>query len=246
MTTEATHQIPSRALASEARQVTALGCVATAAAGMLLTVRVEVGPWFGPTALAVFASIMAVVLATITRHHPFDRFGPANVVTTIRAVLTALVVAFLAAPAPHPGTALGAALLGLVVVVMDGVDGRLARQSRMQSPFGARYDLEVDALLILALSALVYRHEKAGVWVLASGLLRYLFVLTGVAWAWMRRPLEPSRRRQTVCVIQIAGLLLALAPFVHVPASVWLSAVALAILTWSFGVDVLWLWRGRR
>ena len=41
---------------------------------------------------------------------------------------------------------------------------------------------------------------------LLSGLLRYAFVAAGWLWPWLRAPLPPSRRRQTICVVQIVGL----------------------------------------
>ena len=47
------------------------------------------------------------------------------------------------------------------------------------SAFGARFDMEVDALLILVLSAGVWWFDKAGAWVWLSGLLRYAFIAAG-------------------------------------------------------------------
>ena len=46
---------------------------------------------------------------------------------------------------------------------------RLARapHRRSRARFGARFDMEIDALLILALSILAWRHGKAGAWVVA-------------------------------------------------------------------------------
>jgi phosphatidylglycerophosphate synthase len=102
--------------------------------------------------------------------------------------------------------------------------------------------MEVDALLIMALAVLVVQFQKAGVWVLASGLMRYLFVAAAWVLPWMSRSLPLARRRQAVCVIQMSGLMLALAPFVPAPVSVWVAAVSLVVLAWSFWVDVRWLW----
>ncbi len=101
--------------------------------------------------------------------------------------------------------------------------------------------MEVDALLILVLAILCWQLEKAGPWVLASGLLRYGFVASAGVWPWMGRPLPPSRRRQAVCVGQVLGLLLAVAPFVDAPASDVLAGTALAALLCSFLADTLWL-----
>ena len=39
----------------------------------------------------------------------------------------------------------------------------------MASAFGARFDMETDALLLLVLAALAWQFDKAGAWVLASG-----------------------------------------------------------------------------
>jgi len=103
--------------------------------------------------------------------------------------------------------------------------------------------MEVDALLILALSVLTWRHGKAGAWVLFSGLLRYLFVAAGWALEWMRQPLSPTIRGKVTCIVQIGGLLIALSPIVTPPLSDLVAAAALMALTGSFAIDVNRLWR---
>jgi phosphatidylglycerophosphate synthase len=130
--------------------------------------------------------------------------------------------------------------------MLDGVDGWLARRTRMSSRFGARFDMEIDALLILALAILVWQHGKAGMWVTLSGLLRYGFLAAGWIVPKMNRPLPDSRRRQTVCVVQIAGLLVALEPFVMPAASELIAVAALLALVYSFAVDTVWLLSDRR
>jgi phosphatidylglycerophosphate synthase len=190
---------------------------------------------------ACFGLIMLPVIGLLRAHHPFDRFGPANQITTVRAMLVALVAGFIGEPR-RPGVAAGAAIVGIIVMALDGVDGWVARRSRVASTFGARFDMEIDALLILVLAILVWQYDKAGPWVVLSGLLRYLFVAAGWLAPWLRRPLPPSRRRQTICVIQIAGLILAVAPIVTSPLSTVLAAVTLLTLCYSFLVDTLWLW----
>jgi phosphatidylglycerophosphate synthase len=115
----------------------------------------------------------------------------------------------------------------------------------MQSRFGARFDMEVDGLLILALAILVSEYGKAGRWVVLSGLMRYLFVAAGWLAPWLRRPLPPSQRRQTICVVQIVALTLAIVPAITPPFSQLLAAGALLTLSYSFLVDTAWLWRSR-
>jgi phosphatidylglycerophosphate synthase len=193
------------------------------------------------TAGLVFATIMVVVAGFRRARHPLARFGLANQITAFRALLVAMVAAAIGEPV-EPSVAAGAVALALLATVLDGVDGWLARRSGTSSEFGARFDMEVDALLILVLAALVWRHEKAGAWVLLSGSLRYLFVIAGWMAPWLGEPLPASRRRQTVCVVQIGGLMLALTPAIPPPASTWLAGIALAALCYSFLVDTLWLW----
>jgi phosphatidylglycerophosphate synthase len=121
------------------------------------------------------------------------------------------------------------------------VDGWLARRSSLSSAFGARFDMETDALLILVLSALAWRWDRAGVWVLACGLMRYAFVAAAWVWPWLARPLPPSVRRKFVAVVQMVGLAIVVAPIVRPPLGAWLAGATLAVLVWSFAVDVTWL-----
>jgi hypothetical protein len=97
----------------------------------------------------------------------------------------------------------------------------------------------------MVLAALAWQFGKAGVWVLLAGLLRYLFVAAGWLWPPFSRPLEPSGRRKTVCVVQIVGLIVAIAPPIQPPLSNGIAAASLLALTWSFAVDVRWLWASR-
>jgi phosphatidylglycerophosphate synthase len=205
----------------------------------------DVSQRFPVVASAVFAGVMLLAIAFLGAAHPFERFGPGNQVTAVRATLVALVAGVIPEP-PTSAVATAAALLASVVTALDGVDGWLARRSRMASSYGARFDLEVDALLIMVLAILAWRHDKAGAWVLLSGLTRYAFIAVGALWSWMRRLLPPSRRRQTICVVQIAGLIIVMLPFVKPPLSSTIAAVSLAALWYSFLVDILWLWKQSR
>jgi phosphatidylglycerophosphate synthase len=138
-----------------------------------------------------------------------------------------------------------AAIAATIVAILDGVDGWLARRSRMASAFGARIDMETDAVLILVLSMLVWHHGKAGGWILLGGLLRYAFIAAGWMLPWMARPLTPTHRAKTITIIHVVGLIVALAPIVALPLSAIVVAATLAALTWSFAVDVHRLWQQR-
>lgn len=210
----------------------------------LVQVRLGLGDMYPLSVLLVFVAGAALVLASLASQHPFPRFGPANGVTSLRLMLTSL-VAGLALEGPSAGVSAVAAAVALGATALDGLDGWLARRTGLASEFGARFDMETDALLILVLAVVAWEHERAGVWIVLAGAMRYLFVLAGYGWAWMNAPLPPSQRRKAVCVIQIVGLGLVVSPLLAPPASAVAAAATLAALAWSFGADVLWLYQHR-
>lgn len=177
--------------------------------------------------------------------HPYPRFGPANYVTTIRALLVALIATSIVGPAT-PEVLWAVIGVTALVAALDGLDGWLARRTGMASAFGARFDMETDAVLILVLSILVWQQEKAGGWVLLCGLMRYGFVAAGWLQPWLAQPLRSTRRGKTVAVGQLLGLSVALAPIVSPPVSTLVAALTLTALAWSFAIDVRWLLRHDR
>ena len=235
-------RLPTAPLRSSAVTSKLIGRVAVLAIATVARAALPLGEYYAMKAAALFVAVMGLSLGFLQLHHPFTRFGAANQITTLRAILVSLVAGLVGEPR-IPSVAAGAVIASIAVTALDGVDGWLARRNGIASAFGARFDMEIDALLILALSVLAWRHDKAGEWVVASGLMRYVFVAAGAMAPWLRAPLAPSRRRQTICVLQIAALTLAMAPVIQPPASTVLAAAALAALMYSFLIDTLWLWR---
>ena len=206
-------------------------------------------------AAATMATVVTLILyavivsSVVTRWPPRQDFGWANRATLLRGCMIIVLVAIACAVAA--GAELSVthlwwyAVAALLALILDGVDGQLARRTNSASEFGARFDMELDALFILGLCLLVFAVGKAGAWVLALGLMRYGFVAAAWALPWMNQPLPPSFRRKTVCVWQIVTLMVAIVP----PAPSLLVSVSLAtaliLLTWSFFLDVYWLYQRR-
>lgn len=216
--------------------------IAGLALALPLAILLRLLPIGAPAALAglgLFLLVVAIGQARIETHHPPARLGAANGVTLLRAAGAGLIAALALDPEPAASWELVAATA--LLVGLDGIDGMLARRQRLASAFGARFDMEVDALTILALSGLAVGLGKAGPWILAIGLMRYAFVLAGWALPILARPLPRSMRRKTVCALQLAVLTLLLAPPVVPPLSAALAAFALAALTVSFAIDLAWL-----
>jgi phosphatidylglycerophosphate synthase len=214
------------------------------AGGTALVVRAvfDLGGAYPLKASAAFAVVVLAAIRLVGRAHPFSRFGVANQMTTARAACVALLAALIGERA-SPSLAVTVAAAGAATVLLDGVDGWIARRTKLASAFGARFDVETDAALIQVLAILVWQFGKAGPWIIAAGLLRYGFVGAGWVWPWMRGPLPSSRRARAICVIQIAALIVAILPFVPVPLSSGVAAAGLSALLYSFAVDTLWLWR---
>jgi phosphatidylglycerophosphate synthase len=184
----------------------------------------------------------ALLLWRLPTHHPFTRFGMANQVTLARSVLVVLLAGFIGMGAA-PQLQLAALWIAVPAAALDAVDGWLARRTRMGSPYGARFDMETDALLILVLSLLAWQFDKAGPWVLGSGLMRYAFVAGSWLLPWMRAPLPPRLRRKVAAVLQTIGLLFAITMFVPPAVSAVVCALALLVLAWSFVLDITLLKR---
>ena len=213
-------------------------------AGLAVTVRpwLQLGALYPGKATVGFATWMAIAFGYIGSHHPHAQFGPANHVTMIRVMIVALIASLIGEPV-NQMTAAAASIATAVMAVLDGVDGWLARRSRLASAFGARFDMETDAALVMAMSVLIWQYGKAGMWALLGGMLRYMFVLAGWWLPWMARPLTPTLRARIITVCHIAGLSVGLAPFVPVPLSAIVVGLTTAALSWSFSVDVRRLWR---
>lgn len=180
--------------------------------------------------------------------HPHRHFGLANVLTTVRLALACLLAAFaIELGLGHFGGDTAAWMFSgcaAVALMLDGLDGIAARRSGAASVFGARFDMETDAFMILVLSVIAFMLAKAGAWVIVSGLLRYLYVLAALVVPALTRPLAPAGRRKAIAAIQGATLCAVLAPVIQQPASALAAGIALALLIYSFGADILAQVRG--
>ncbi len=171
------------------------------------------------------------------------RLGPADVVTLARGLMACVVAALTVQLVMGHDVRVAVVALAVPALVLDGVDGWVARRTGTVSALGARFDGEVDAFLILVLS--IAAAPTFGWWVLAGGLARYTFGAAGLVAPWMRGQLEFRYWRKVVAAT--AGIVLAVAVADVLPRGVSLGALvgAHVLLAESFGRDVWSLWRGR-
>jgi phosphatidylglycerophosphate synthase len=213
---------------------------------VVLLAALDVGVGIGAEAWAaglVCAAVLSSAVARGASRAGVD-LGPADRVTLARATLSCAVAALVADSflGQAPAVPLLVALAG-TALFLDAVDGRVARRSGTTSGFGGRFDGEADAFLLLVLS--VYVAQSAGLWVLAIGAARYAFAAAGWVLPWLREPLPPRYWRKVVTATQGLVLTAAVAGIAHPTGTRLALAVALVLLTESFGRDVWWLWRHR-
>ncbi|HEY6757892.1 MAG TPA: CDP-alcohol phosphatidyltransferase family protein [Baekduia sp.] len=192
---------------------------------------------------AACAVIIAAALAHGLAGRPDERLGPASWVTLARATLAVGVTALTVDSFTHDVPVGLLVTLAAVALVLDLVDGALARRTGTVTALGARFDGEIDAFLILALS--VYVVPAYGAWVLAAGAARYVFLAGEWLLPWMRAPIPRRRWRRVVAGTQ--GVVLTVAAADVLPRTLMqvLLAAALVLLAASFGNVVWWLWRHR-
>lgn len=220
--------------------------LAGAAGVLVLLVALDVGVGVGPAGWlvgVVCGAVLVTALGTALVRSGTGGPGPAGAVTLTRAVLACGVAALtadaLAGNAHRPALVALAAL----ALVLDAVDGRVARRTGTATALGARFDMEADAFLIAVLSVAVA--PLLGAWVLAIGLMRYAYVAAGWAVPWLRRDVPPRRSARAVAAAQ--GIVLAVAAADLLPRPVATAAVAAALLAlaWSFSCDLRWQWPRR-
>ena len=199
------------------------GAAVSLAAALVLDAAHPSGGWLTVAAAAIGVTPAALAaIAVLRRRPPFTT--PADRVTLGRtslacgcAAMTALV---LLGPAPARDYWLFA--ISVPTLLLDGVDGQVARRTGTATEEGALLDMQVDAGVLVVLSLAVA--TAIGWWAVLIGAMRYLYVVA----SWMRpalaTPLPRSRFRVAVAGAQGGVLAGALAPFV--PTALATAAVA--------------------
>lgn len=128
------------------------------------------------------------------------------------------------------------------LLVLDGLDGLVARKLGQTSEFGKYFDQEVDALFLLILVCVIYQKEYLGSWVLSMGLLRYFYVLL----QYLAKPKHKAELRSNkgryiyfFSVIALIGCFSGFPEF-YQPVSI----IALLLLLYSFTADIRQIYGG--
>ncbi len=200
---------------------TILGTGLLAGAGTLV-----VGVYWPAVVTSEFLAWVALVLgcellvvgAVIERAHgrrDVERITAASWITLARAVALALLVGVLVAGSPSRTVGWVSSAFFAVAVLLDGVDGLVARLTGTVTALGSRLDAEIDGLTTLVGAAAAVGTGAASLPFLAVGVARYAFV--GSLW-WRRRrgrsvrELSSSRLRTGLSALLLVTIWLALLP----------------------------------
>jgi phosphatidylglycerophosphate synthase len=235
-----TTQLAGKAVLPTIRLAAILGLLATAALLGVVSATTGLGVAGWIVGLAT-GSAATALLATARMRSDQPEILPADWVTLTRMLLIAGVAGLVADSFSRPMPITALVTLSTVALVLDAVDGQVARRTGTATPLGGRLDGEVDAFLILLLSIIVSQHY--GAWVLAIGAARYVLLLAGWLIPWLAAPLPPRYWRKVVAAVQGIVLTVAASGVPGRLAGMIAVTAALLLLTESFGRDVIWLYR---
>lgn len=150
------------------------------------------------------------------------RFGAANWISIGRGVLFAYLAGFIRLSQPDGWVAWLPGSFYLVAVVLDYVDGAVARLTGSTSMLGEKLDMDMDGLGILIATLAAVNFGQVPLAFLLVGLARYLF-LFGI---WLRKrkglsvyELPPRRKRRGLAGAQMGFLATILFPVFTPPAT---------------------------
>jgi phosphatidylglycerophosphate synthase len=227
--------------------------VVTAVAGVVVSVvaAVFLGERYSASVVEVIVATLLgwlpgwLAASAVLRREPRST-TPADRVTLARAALASgsAAAAVLVVADAVPAQTWWLFSLALVTLLLDGVDGWVARRTDTATEAGGLLDMQVDAgfLVVLSLAAA----PVVGWWVLLVGAMRYLYVVASWVRPELTTPLPRSRFRVTVAAFQGVALLICLAPATADIVATAVAGGALALLTVSFGSQVVMVERARR
>lgn len=201
--------------------------------------------WFAaPDALASWAMVTGHgAWAVLMFGFLFARIGghrrPADCVTAVRALLC---VALFSSFALDPRAAWWKVGLALAIILLDRVDGMLARRHGPTAR-GAVFDMESDAFFLVTLCGIAHLYLGVGAWVFVIGALRPIYVCVWAALARVAEPGSPNRkgslRGRLIHVALVIALIWDLTPGIPLAARNAVTVVAVGLICYSYAVDLV-------
>ncbi|WP_461472437.1 CDP-alcohol phosphatidyltransferase family protein [Microbacterium sp. HJ5] len=213
--------------------------VAAGTLGLFAVDRISPLSAAGWTAGLVYLLVSNALFARGLHRAAMTKVGWGNAATATRSTLVGIVTALVMSSFGASVSVPLLTVLASIALALDAVDGWLARLTHGETELGAQFDMEVDAFLLLVMSA--YVAPALGWWVIVIGMLRYAFVVAGWLMPWMRATLPPRYWRKVVTAVAGIALVAAASALLPLWAATAVTLVALGLLLESFGRDVVWL-----
>ncbi|MDW3194865.1 MAG: CDP-alcohol phosphatidyltransferase family protein [Cytophagales bacterium] len=187
--------------------------------------------WLGLVGMSLTLLILDINKSIKVRDFQPFRFGYPNLITTGRLIgILGLCYTF------HALSDLALFIAFTVLILLDGVDGLVARKLNQCSPEGEKLDTEVDAQLVWLLSWIHFYSGNVDWWILIPGSLRYTYQLL-FFWVPSVSSFPPKRFRATIAVIFFFSLSLAF--ILEESIAKQLLFVASVLIVLSFGLSLI-------
>ncbi len=156
-------------------------------------------PWF----LAVFLlfGYFLLRISDFTSKLPL-LIGYPNIVSSIR--LTLVLIAFIFQDYFNSTTLL---LIFLLAISLDGLDGYLARKLNQSTEIGGKFDMEIDAFMVLVISWIHVDQNRLNWFILIPGSLKYIYEILFIWLPKKEGELMPKFYRASIAVLFFIGLL---------------------------------------
>ena len=129
-------------------------------------------------------------------------------------------------------------------LILDGVDGKVARQYQQESDWGALFDKEVDSFFVLVVSLILYQYYGIPIWIVGIGLLHYLYEIVLYFLNWQPILTKKNPIGRYVAFLLFASLLVPL--LINGTWVVVLLGIISGLTLVSFGVSFFMKYRGWR
>ena len=122
--------------------------------------------------------------------------------------------------------------LALFSVIIDGLDGYIARKFNQKSTFGLFFDMETDAFYVMVITSIIFMEGMFGFWLVIVGYLRYLYGTLSLFIRVYERESTRTKFRSIIAGIFFVAILspFILPPNIHFPVVITAST----LLVFSF------------
>lgn len=194
--------------------------------------------YFQKTSILLLVVLLSFIRFTALHLSKARFIGYANLITLFRFCLLIFLGFSLFKMAPWM-----ALLIGIIILILDGIDGFFARRFKESSNFGAYLDMEADTFFVCLFCTFYYLENLFGGWILLIGFMRYLYVSLILIFKLEGIKEKSTRFAKTIAVVLFSSVLmpLVLPQWIYYPSMI----LAAVLVVYSFGLS-FWGMLGER